>query len=164
MKALLERLEKNIEAEIEVQTGVQKLLDQQLDILLRGKTNRLSAVLANAEAALGESGRLEQERAGLVAEVAGALGLPIKEVSLKLLEERCGELAAGLGDKGGELRLLLERIRDRNRQVGLLLRHSVLFIEDLVRIVAGGGGVATTTYTRHGALQAKSQGTVVAEA
>jgi hypothetical protein len=160
---LLVELEKNVTDEIEVQTAIQALLDQQLEILTTGGTRKLAAVLANAEEGLEESRKLEAQRVELLARLAVELGVPAKEISLKLIEERVGSHAASLSGKGAELKALLARIRERNAQVGLLLRHSVLFIDHLVRAISGGASGAPT-YTRQGAMQAPSSGTIAAEA
>ena len=160
---LLGSLEQNVEAEIEVQVGIQTLLDQQLDLLLHGGTKRLGAVIANAESGLEQSRTLENARNVLVAAIGAELGIPAKEVSLKLLEERIGADAASLAGKGAELKAIIERIRESNRQVGLLLRHSVLFLDDLVRAVTGGTS-GPRTYTREGTLQAPAAGTLAAQA
>jgi hypothetical protein len=163
MKTLLMELERNVEAEIAVQTGIQGLLDEQLEILLHGGTKNLTALLARAEDGLDRSRSLEQERLGLLARIGAKLGISAKEVSLKIIEERIGADAASLTGKGAELKALIERIRDRNREVGLLLRHSVLFIEDLVRAVTG-QTAAAPTYTREGAMAPPDVGSLAAEA
>jgi flagellar biosynthesis/type III secretory pathway chaperone len=163
VKTLLARLQTNLEAEIEVQTGIQNLLDQQLDILLQGKTDRLAAVLANAEEGIKQSRVLEDARHGLLSEIAQALAVPVKQLTLKMVEERVGQDAAELLGKGEELKALLAQIRDSNRKVGLLLRHSVLFIEDLVRVLTG-GAVGAPTYTRAGEMKTRTTGALVAEA
>lgn len=163
MKTWLEALEKNIRTEIEVQTGIQKLLDQQLDILLKGGATRLTAVLANAEEGILRSRELEAERTRLLARIAEEIGVPAKELTLKRIEEHVGAPAAQLVESGAELKLLIERIREENRKVGLLLRHSVLFIEDLVRAVTGRGDSART-YNKDGSEEARAGGALLAEA
>jgi len=163
MKSLLQELELNVESEIVVQKGIQGLLDEQLEILLRGGAGKLTALLARAEDGLDRSRALERERGALIARIGAKLGVPSNEVSLKLIEERLGAEAAKLSGKGAELKALIERIRDRNREVGLLLRHSVLFIEDLIRAVTGTASAAPT-YTRDGAIQPPRVGTLAAEA
>ncbi len=163
MKTLLEALEKNVEAEIEVQTGIQVLLDQQLEILMKGGTRKLPAVLACAEGGLEQSRVLERERGELLARIGERLGVAASKVSLKLLEERIGAEAATLSDRGAKLKATIERIRERNRQVGLLLRHSVLFIDELVRAATGAAG-GTPTYTRAGEIRPNAVPTVAAEA
>ena len=163
MKLLLEALEGNIHEEISVQIGIQALLDQQLDILLKGGVERLTGVLANAEAGIVRSRELEADRARLLARIAEQIGVPMKELTLKKIEEHVGAEANGLVDAGGELKRLLEKIRLDNRQIGLLLRHSVLFIEDLVRAVTG-GGEAPRTYAKSGKEEPRSGGALLAEA
>jgi flagellar biosynthesis/type III secretory pathway chaperone len=163
VKIWLEALEKNIRTEIEVQTGIQKLLDQQLDILLKGGATRLTAVLANAEAGILQSRELEAERARILARIAEEIGIPVKELTLKKIEEHVGAAAAKLVESGAELKLLIERIREENRKVGLLLRHSILFIEDLVRAVTGRGDSART-YRQDGSEEARAGGALLAEA
>jgi flagellar biosynthesis/type III secretory pathway chaperone len=163
VKTWLEALEKNIRTEIEVQTGIQKLLDQQLDILLKGGATRLTAVLANAETGILQSRELEAERTRLFARIAEEIGVPAKELTLKKIEEHVGAPAAKLAESGAELKALIERIREENRKVGLLLRHSVLFIEDLVRAVTGRGDSART-YNKDGSEEARAGGALLAEA
>jgi len=163
VKTWLEALEKNIRTEIEVQTGIQKLLDQQLDILLKGGATRLTAVLANAEAGILESRELEAERTRILARIAEEIGVPARELTLKKIEEHVGAPAAKLLESGAELKALIERIREENRKVGLLLRHSVLFIEDLVRAVTGRGDSART-YNKDGSEEARAGGALLAEA
>lgn len=163
MKRWIEALERNLVAELEVQTGVQKLLDQQLQILTRGNARQLPAVLANAEAGIAESRRLEDERAAILRALAAELSIPIGELTLKRLEERLGGEAATLAGHGAELKQRLVHVRECNRQVGLLLRHSVRFIQDLIALATGAAGDART-YTRAGAVGAKAAKTVVAEA
>jgi flagellar biosynthesis/type III secretory pathway chaperone len=163
MKSLLEALEKNVDAEIEAQKGIQGRLDQQLDILLRGRTAQLASALARAEEGLERSRQLEAERTQLLARLGAKLGVPTKEVSLRLLEERIGADAGSLAGKGAELKALIERIRQRNREVGLLLRNSVLFLDDLLRAITG-GAAGPATYTRSGAMQPPAAGTLAAEA
>ena len=163
MKELLQALEANVEREIDVQTEIQALLDQQLDLLLHGDTKRLATVLATAEQGLEKSRELERERSALIARIAATLGVSSREVSLKMLEERLGAEAASLSGKGSELKVLLGRIRERNREVGLLLRHSVLFLDDLVRAVTGQAGGAPT-YTSAGTMQSRESGALAAEA
>lgn len=163
MKLLLEALERNINEEIEVQQGIQKLLDQQLDILLKGGVGRLSGVLQNAEEGILRSRELEADRARLLARIAEQVGVPAKELTLKRIEEHAGELASTVVGAGAELKQLIEKIRAENRQVGLLLRHSVTFIEDLVRAVTG-GGQAPRTYSRDGSEESRSAASLLAEA
>lgn len=163
MKTWLEALDRNIRTEIEVQTGIQQLLDQQLDILLKGGATRLTAVLANAEEGILKSRELEAERARLLARIAEEIGVPAKELTLKKIEEHVGAPAAQLVESGAELKVLIERIREENRKVGLLLRHSVLFIEDLVRAVTGRGDSART-YNKDGSEEARAGGALLAEA
>jgi hypothetical protein len=163
VKKWLAALETNIRTEIEVQTGIQKLLDQQLDILLKGGVTRLTAVLANAEAGILRSRELEAERARILQLIADEIGVPFKELTLKKIEEHVGATAAPLVESGAELKVLIEKIREENRQVGLLLRHSVLFIEDLIRAVTGTGDAART-YDRTGNADARPGGALLAEA
>lgn len=165
MKLLLDALERNIDEEITVQVGIQELLDQQLDILLKGGVDRLTGVLTRAEAGIVRSRELEAERARLLARIAEQIGVPAKELTLKKIEEHVGAAAGPLVDAGGELKVLIEKIRQDNRQVGLLLRHSVLFIEDLVRAVTGGAnGAAPRTYAKSGKEEPRSGGALLAEA
>jgi hypothetical protein len=163
IELLLSKLERNVERELETQVGIQALLDQQLEILLKGRSEKLAAVLANAEEGLAKSRVLEQERGELIGGFADALGVARGQVSLALLAERLGAQAASLGAKGAALKAQLERIRETNRRVALLLRHSVLFLDDLVRVVTGGASGAPT-YTREGTLQSRAVGTVAARA
>jgi hypothetical protein len=163
MKLLLEALEKNIHEEIEVQVGIQALLDAQLDILLKGGVQKLSGVLANAEEGIVRSRELEADRARILARIAEQIGVPFKELTLKKIEEHVGASAASLVGAGAELKGLIEKIRQDNRQVGLLLRHSILFIEDLVRVVTG-GGEASRTYARDGSEESRAGGALLAEA
>jgi hypothetical protein len=163
MKLLLDALERNINEEIEVQVGIQELLDQQLDILLKGGVDRLTGVLTRAETGIVRSRELEAERARLLARIAEQVGVPMKELTLKKIEEHVGALAGPLLDAGSELKTLIEKIRQDNRQVGLLLRHSVLFIEDLVRAVTGGSG-APRTYAKSGREEPRTGGALLAEA
>ncbi|MBM4013803.1 MAG: flagellar protein FlgN [Planctomycetes bacterium] len=154
MTAILRDLERNIESELSVQLRIQDLLDRQLDILLRGKAAELGDVLAAAESGMAESGRLEAERLVLIGKAGDALGIPAKEVTLKRIEAAAGAAAAALADRGTELKECLARIRETNRRVALLLRHSVLFLDDLLAAVAGGAPRAEArTYTR-GAVHA----------
>jgi flagellar biosynthesis/type III secretory pathway chaperone len=163
VKIWLEALEKNIRTEIEVQTGIQKLLDQQLDILLKGGVTKLTAVLANAEEGILHTRELEAERTRILARISEEIGVPAKELTLKKIEEHVGAMAATLVESGAELKVLIEKIREENRQVGLLLRHSVLFIEDLIRAVTGTGDAART-YGKDGSEDARSGGALLAEA
>ena len=163
MKLLLDALERNINEEISVQIGIQALLDQQLDILLKGGVERLTGVLTNAEAGIVRSRELEAERARLLARIAEQIGVPAKELTLKKIDEHVSAQAGALLDAGGELKTLIEKIRQDNRQVGLLLRHSVLFIEDLVRAVTG-GGEASRTYAKSGKEERRTGGALLAEA
>jgi len=163
MMTLIEALERNVEAEIEVQTGIQELLDRQLDLLVRGRSAELAPLLARAEAELERSRALERDRSALVARLGARLGVKSTEVSLRLLEERAGAEASKLADRGAELKARIERIRSRNREVALLLRQSVLFIDDLVRAVTGATARAPT-YTRAGTMQPPAAGTLAAEA
>jgi hypothetical protein len=163
VKTWLEALELNIRTEIEVQTGIQKLLDQQLEILLKGGVLRLTAVLANAEEGILRSRELEAERTRILTLIADEIGVPFKELTLKIIEEHAGVEAAKLVESGAELKVLIEKIREENRQVGLLLRHSVLFIEDLIRAVTGRGDSART-YTPDGSEDARAGGALLAEA
>jgi len=163
VKTLLETLEKNIVDEIEVQVGIQVLLDQQLDILLKGGVQKMSAVLTQAEEGIVRSRDLQAQRTRLLSRIAEQIGVPAKELTLKRIEEHVGEPASGVMDAGAELKQLVEKIRQDNRQVGLLLRHSVLFIEDLVRAVTGGGDSART-YRRDGGEESRSGGALLAEA
>jgi hypothetical protein len=152
--AILAELERNIGNELEVQLRIQELLDRQLDILLRGRTAELGDVLAEAERGLAESARLEGERTALLARIGAALGIAATEVTLRRIEAAAGESAAGLVDRGAELKERMARIREANRRVSLLLRHSVLFLDDLLAVVVGGAPrSAARTYTR-GALHA----------
>jgi flagellar biosynthesis/type III secretory pathway chaperone len=163
MKTLLQALELNVEREIDVQKEIQALLDEQLDLLLHGDTKRLATVLATAEQGLEKSRELERERSALIARIAATLGVSSREVSLQMLEERIGSDAAPLAGKGAELKALLARIRERNREVGLLLRHSVLFLDDLVRAVTGHAAGAPT-YTSAGTMRSRESGALAAEA
>jgi flagellar biosynthesis/type III secretory pathway chaperone len=163
MKLLLDALERNIHEEISVQIGIQALLDQQLDLLLKGGVERLTGVLTNAEAGIVRSRELEAERARLLARIAEQIGVPAKELTLKKIEEHVGAHAEALLDAGGELKKLVEKIRHDNRQVGLLLRHSVLFIDDLVRAVTG-GGESSRTYAKSGKEEPRTGGALLAEA
>jgi flagellar biosynthesis/type III secretory pathway chaperone len=163
VKTWLEALEKNIRTEIEVQTGIQKLLDQQLEILLKGGVTRLTAVLANAEEGILRTRELEAARTRILQRISEEIGIPCKELTLKKIEEHVGAMAATLVESGAELKVLIERIREENRQVGLLLRHSVLFIEDLIRAVTGTGDAART-YDKGGSEVARAGGALLAEA
>lgn len=163
MNTLLAALERNIVTEIEVQQGVQALLDQQLQILLKGGVKKLSAVLANAEEGIFKSRELEAERTRLLSHIAEEIGVPAKELTLKKIEEHVGAAAATLVDAGAELKQRIEKIRQDNRTVALLLRHSVLFIDDLVRAVTG-QPEAPKTYGRDGAAVERNGGAVLAEA
>lgn len=163
MKDEIVALEHNVAAELEVQRQVQELLERQLELLQHGRTAELAGVLEAAEVSLARSARLEGERAALLARLGEALGVAPREVSLALLEERAGELAGPLVAQAQELKERLARVRETNRLVSLLLRHSVLFIDDLVALVASPGARART-YGRDGGLAKASGGTLAAEA
>lgn len=166
MMTLLTELERNIDAELGVQMQVQELLDRQLDILLHGKTRALGEVLAEAEQGLARSSRLEGERQQLLARIAEATGIPARELTMARLEEALGAVASPLVERGAELKECLNRIRETNRRVALLLRHSVLFIDDLIAAVNGGAPRASAgrTYTRVGAHAGPVAGQLAAEA
>ncbi|MSR46800.1 MAG: hypothetical protein EXS13_07035 [Planctomycetes bacterium] len=166
MRQAMAELERNIDAEIGVQTRIQELLDRQLDILLKGRTRELGNVLAEAEQGLVESGRLEAERGPLLQRIGAELHIPATEVTLSRIESAIGESAAPLIERGAELKACVARIRESNRHVALLLRHSVLFLEDLISIVSSGARRTTgdRTYTRAGALTRPAPGALAAEA
>ena len=152
MKTLLKEMERNIEAELKVQLTIQELLDRQLDILTRGRSEKLSAVLEAAEDGLRESARLEAERNELLQKIGAELQVPYKTVTLEMIERTVGSDAIALRESGDELKEILERIRESNRRVSLLLRHSVVFIEDLLQAI-GGRTVGPPTYTKEGRME-----------
>jgi len=162
----LAALEANLAAEIAAQERMQRLLDRQLAILTKGRSAELSAVLADAERAVGESQGLEAERRLLLQRIAALLGVPLRELTLRKIEELAGAGSTALTTRGSELKERLERIRESNRRVQLLLRHSVHFIDDLVALVSGGANEAARarTYGRDGGLDARAPGALAAEA
>jgi flagellar biosynthesis/type III secretory pathway chaperone len=159
-------LEQNITAEIAAQERMQRLLDRQLAILTKGKTAELSAVLADAERAVAESQGLEAERALLLQRIAALLGVPARELTLQKIEELAGSGSTALTTRGSELKAQLDRIRESNRRVQMLLRHSVHFIDDLVALVSGAAtdSARARTYTRDGGLDRPAPGALTAEA
>lgn len=163
MELALAALERNIAAEMAVQQRIQALLDLQLSILMKGRSREFGGVLAQAEEGLAESARLEAERMRLLEQVGVALGVPAREVTLARIEQHVGESAAPLVAKGVELKERIARIRESNRQVALLLRHSVLFIEDLLGLVSTGRAGART-YGRDGDFAPRANGALAAEA
>ena len=163
LPALLERLEANVESEIAVQTAVQELLDRQLAVLLEGRVPELGSILEEAEQRVARSAELERERADLLERVASALGLDTKSLTLA----RIGEMVEAGGERwierSGELRATLERIQETNRKVSLLLRHSVLFLEDLIGVLAGREPNSTRTYDDRGRVEPSTGGHLSAE-
>lgn len=163
LPVLLERLERNVEAEIENQRALQELLDQQLEILLGGGAGQLAPVLESVERTMECSQRLERERHEFLAEVGEALGLEPGTVTLTRI--------AGLVEQGGEewvarskeLRQVLMRIQDTNRKVSLLLRHSVLFVEDVLGALLGRPGESLSTYDGQGRMRGRTSGTLLRE-
>ncbi len=162
----LAALEQNITAEIAAQERMQRLLDRQLAILTKGRSAELAAVLADAERAVGESQGLEAERELLLQRIASLLGVPARELTLAKIEELGGTGSTALTTRGSELKAQLDRIRESNRRVQLLLRHSVHFIDDLVALVSGGATDAARarTYGRDGGLDRPAPGALAAEA
>jgi hypothetical protein len=158
-------LEQNLTAEIAAQERMQRLLDRQLEILTKGKSAELSAVLVDAERAVAESQGLEAERALLLQRIAAQLGVPARELTLAKIEEQAGAGSTALTTRGAELKGQLDRIRESNRRVQLLLRHSVHFIDDLVGLLSGAASdqARARTYTRAGGLDRSAPGALAAE-
>ncbi len=163
MDTALRALERNIAAEMAVQQRIQSLLDLQLEILMKGRSKEFGGVLAQAEEGLAQSARLETERTALLEQVGAELGIPGREVTLARIEQHVGAAAQPLMKEGAALKERIARIRESNRQVALLLRHSVLFIEDLLGLVSAGRPSART-YTRGGDLAPRAAGALAAEA
>lgn len=151
IRALLRDLEQNIRGELEAQLGIQALLDQQLDILVKGGTAKLPGILEQAESGIEASRKLEAERTKILQELAATVGKPVHQITLEWLETLSSEPSSVFHDLGEELKATVLRIREDNRTVHLLIRHSLLFIEDLIRAVAGSNSDrALATYTRRG--------------
>ena len=162
MKELLQQLEDNVNQEIEVQLQIEAILDRQMQALVRGQRGQFPALLTAAEEGLHESARLEEERQSLIRQLAGLLGIAEREVTLAKLEETL-ETAPSLAASGAELKAILLRVRETNRKVSLLLRHSILFIEDLLEVIRGGAPQRLFTYTPQGRRREAAPGAVSAE-
>ncbi len=156
MKALFSQLERNIQEEIRVQQEIEKLLDQQLSILIDGGKRGLPETLKAAEAGILRSQQLDTERQGLLGEIGQKLGLSRDDVTLakvtELLEEQDAE--PSLAAQRDELRQVIRRVKELNRKVSLLCRHSVHFIEDLLSVLMGKTDQVSRTYTRQGKVTA----------
>ena len=150
-QSLINDLEQNIRSELEVQLEIQALLDQQLDVLVSGGTEKLPGVLEKAEIGLRASEVLETERSQIIRKIAAAFGQPVHEITLDKLQTLVGENTEGLREAGEELKQTLIRIREDNRTVHMLIRHSLLFIDDLIRAVSTSESDAKLeTYTNKG--------------
>jgi len=164
VKTLLEKLERNIADEIAVQKRIQALLDTQLEVLQSDQPRRLPEILLAAEEHMAESRRLEVERDLLRNEIAQQLGRPAHEIRLATLEETIGADDRSLAELGAELKAILARIRERNREVSLMLRHSMLFLEELIRTVTGAASAPPETYDPAGRREPKTGAAIAAEA
>lgn len=163
MKTLLQEIERNVDRELEVQIQIQSLLDRQLNILLNGRSSDLKDILGEAEMAMKVGNDLEKEREVLLNKAALELGLEMREVTLDRIETALGQTFPEIREKGNELKEIIERIRENNRVVSLLLRHSLLFIEDLVAAVTGKPREKLETYTPAGEREAKAAQTIAVQ-
>ena len=83
--------------------------------------------------------------------------------ALQALEDVLGDQASPLHERGEELREIIVRIRERNREVALLVRHSLVFIEDLIRVVTGSDQMRSDTDTAAGRTQESPSSALAAE-
>lgn len=163
MRQLLEDMEKNIAAELEIQMEIQEILDRQVEILTSGKTADLREVLSKADVKLQQSARLEENRSRLLHRIGLELGVPTHQVTLQMIEEALGDDAGALKEDHDALKSTIERIRETNKVVSLLLRHSVIFIEDLVSTITGAHADRSPLYTSSGRMQHEEERALSAE-
>jgi len=108
--------------------------------------NRLNEIQGEME----RRGRLESDRARLLAQAGGALGLPAHAVTLEALTSLLSPAdARGATERSAELRGLLGEIAREHATNRALMRQELAFLDHLTRLM---GGESETGYRPPAAL------------
>ena len=139
LDGLLDRIHDNVQRDVAVQRSLEAHLNRQLEALMQGEGDRLPVLLESMERDLVRSRELQTARAQLLREIRSALGVGEAALTLAELGELLGGDAEELRAQRDEWREVVTRVRRRNREVTMLVRHSLGFVRDLLSAIAGEG-------------------------
>ena len=124
--------------QVEVQHRLLELADSQALALRDGDLEALRAIVAEQEASVLESGRLERERAEEARRLCGALGLAADATIAELAAVLPNDEAAAVERESRALRLAVAELREASSRNRALIEQELALIDDVVRHVIVG--------------------------
>ena len=139
LDGLMHRIRDNVQTDVAVQRALEGNLNRQLEALMQGESGRLPVLLESMERDLIRSRELQAARAELLNTIRATLGVTDRELTLAELASRAGLDSSELVSERDEWREVASRVRRKNREVTLLVRHSLGFVRDLLAAIGGDG-------------------------
>jgi flagellar biosynthesis/type III secretory pathway chaperone len=131
-------LRDHLDAELSLHRRLLGLAEAKGSEIIACNMAAFSQLLQQEQAPLAEMGRLRQAREQLNRQLAAGLGLKNEPVRMTALVAQAPEMLKGdLRTRQGELKRLLERLREINERNMILIRQSLNFVRSLMHTLVG---------------------------
>jgi flagellar biosynthesis/type III secretory pathway chaperone len=130
MNLMLEQLLGLLDRETQLYRSMLDVIEGEKEAAVRSELNALNEAVAEKENLMAALRKIEEQRRGLMARLAEALGYPLKDLTLKKLSQLVDPPFAGrLQRAGTNLLSVLNQVQEANQRSKLLFEHSL----DLLR-------------------------------
>ncbi|HWR56543.1 MAG TPA: flagellar protein FlgN [Negativicutes bacterium] len=137
---------------ITVYQNLASLAKEKTNILVQGDVQKLDALLTQETELLIGAGKLEKQRAGLIAEWGRAAGWTTGEITTQSIMSQIEESSrTAMEGKVRELKRVLDEIRALNKTNSELIEQSLQFVNYSLELMSG-PDVGGMTYGANGAL------------
>ena len=148
---LFDQLGEHLEAELGLHRRLLALTRAKQRHIVGGDMPAFSALLQQEQAPMAEMGRLRQRRELILKAAVQVLALRGERPLLAQVVEAAPETRrSALRQREGELRGVLEELRDANECTMALIRQSLSFVRDLMHVIVGAPPSRPDAYDRRG--------------
>ena len=126
MNLMLEQLLGLLDREAALYQSVLDLIEREKEAAVRSELNALNETVAEKENLMAGLRKIDEQRSGLTARLAEALGYSPKDLTLKKLSQLVDEPFAGRLQKAGtNLQSVLNQVQEANQRSKQLFEHSL---------------------------------------
>ena len=135
---LMEHLAKHLKSELGVHRQLLQIAEHKRDTIVSGDIQEFSTLIQREQNVFEEGQKLRQVREKLMFHIAGELSVEVNALHIShILEMAPDSLRGELQHIQGDLKTLLEKLRELNERNMVLIRQSLSFVKEIMQYVVG---------------------------
>ena len=147
--ALLTSLSEHLKSELGIHRQLLDIAEEKRDTIVAGDIQIFSNLLKKEQEVLDQGQQLRQTREGIMLNLAKAVAVDVSNLHMaQILEQAPEPLRQELAGLQGNLKELLERLRDINDRNMVLIRQSLSFVKEIMNYIVGADD--TKAYNQQG--------------